>query len=230
MKEYIDRYLVDRLKSMNFGDNAPPATWEPIELGKENASILQAMITALLTSGAVGVDLEEFGQALGLTLHEVKQIVNPTTSGGPGTGESGIGAVPQQPPPPPPVVAPGGPRSPRHGQQTGSGKPRGVGEARATGRQISHRVKSQIERAWRENRFGADLQLSPGYHRRMTESFRAEGWTHDEATTVTDEFYSSLDTWSKEVLALGMESFDSPNDFMALFNRHLENTLSDVVE
>lgn len=219
MKEYIDRYVTNRLKAYNFGVNAPPCTWVPTKMGKENAETLRAIITTLLAgSGAQSakMDLDQVGQALGMSLTEVKTV----------TRDGNLDANGN---PIPPGTPPGRDQLPRNGDNKGTGKPKGVGEPRATGKQISNRIRQQVEKAWREKRFDGDLKLSMGFRKRMIESFRAEGLASDAAESVTNELYDKVERWSEDVVALGTSEFDSPTDFMALFDRNLDNCLEDIV-
>lgn len=219
MKEYIDRYVVERLKGFNFSPNAPRCEWVPTKMGKENALILQAIVTELLAgtgAQAAKVDLDEVGQALGMSLTEVKV----TTRDGnlDANGNPVPGAVP-----------PGRDQLPRNGDNKGTGKPAGVSQPKATGKQISARIKTQVDKAWRDNRFNGDLRLSFGYRKRFIQSLVAEGVEGSAAEGMTNDLYNKLEAWSGDVVALGKGEFSGPEDFLGLFDRALENFVDDLV-
>ena len=71
--EYVNPYLVERIKAVNFSPNAPKCKWVMRGLGKDNDETIRAMVTTLLREGAAKVDLDELGMALGMTLTEVRQ-------------------------------------------------------------------------------------------------------------------------------------------------------------
>lgn len=57
----------------------------------------------------------------------------------------------------------------------------------------------------------------------------AEGFASDEAESMTREFYDKLEAWTNDVIGLGISQFSGPSDFMALFERHLDNAIEDLV-
>lgn len=207
MKEYIDRYVLQRMKAYNFSPNAPRVEWIPRPMGKENAETLRAIVSILMGgkgAQAAKVDIDELGMALGMNLTEVRTVTrdNPDEpDGGPGSDD----------------------RVDR--DRNVSDGPRGVGEPRATGREVAARIRTQVEKAWREKRFGSDLKLDFGYRSRFVQSLVAEGCARDRAEALTNQFYSRLDTWTTDALSL---EFSSPNDFMALFERNIDNEIDDL--
>jgi hypothetical protein len=200
MKEYIDRYPLSRWVDFNYGPNAKRLRWVPHKLGKQNTDMLRAVITSLVSGGLVKVDLEELGQALGLTLTEIKQVTEPPTD----------------------------PNKPDQRVQDKSSGPNGVGEPRATGKQISNRVRKQVEAAFKKNQFGSSVKLDLGYHNRFLSSLRAEGFTAEQAQKRTTDFFSLTDNWLSTVMPLADSDFDSPNDFMSLFDRMLDQTIDQI--
>lgn len=79
LKEYIDKFVVRRLKEFNFGVNAPDATWEYRSLGKENVDTMRAVVAEVIRQGQAKPDMEDLGSALGLKLTEIKQVLAPPT-------------------------------------------------------------------------------------------------------------------------------------------------------
>lgn len=74
MKEYIDRYICERLKSINFSPNAPRVEWVPRKMGKESVETTRAIITELIRGDKAGVDLDELGVHLGMSVKQVRQV------------------------------------------------------------------------------------------------------------------------------------------------------------
>lgn len=213
LKYYIDRYPLSRLVDYNFSEKAPRCTIVPHAMGKQNVDILRSIITAMVTAGSVKPNIDELGQALGMSLIEIQQIQQPPAID-PATGQ--------------PVNQPSGSNPDQRVRvRPGSNGPRGVGEARATGRQISNRVRSQVEKAWRDGKFN-DLSLSFGYRKRFMQSLMAEGVPADAAESATNEFYTKLDATSKELVGLGQSEFSSDGDFMLFFDRIIDNNIDDL--
>lgn len=75
--EYINRYILAPMTRFNFSTTTAPAKIEFRKLGKENASIIQVLLQGLMSKGTLGVDLDELGQAAGLTLKEIKAVTQP---------------------------------------------------------------------------------------------------------------------------------------------------------
>lgn len=77
MKYYIEKYVVDRLRVYNWGVNAPKARWVYRKLGKDDTTILQQILGAMIQANLVEPDLDELGTAIGLTLHKIEQVTAP---------------------------------------------------------------------------------------------------------------------------------------------------------
>lgn len=75
--EYIDRYILAPMANYNFGSNSARPRIVFHQLGKTQAETNRAIVSSLVAAGKVGVDLEELGQAVGLTLEEIKQVTEP---------------------------------------------------------------------------------------------------------------------------------------------------------
>lgn len=202
MKEYIDRYVCERIKSVNFSTNAPPLTWEYRKMGKESVETVRAIMQALLSGDKATVDLDELGQVLGMTVKEIRvstDINDPENS--PDTRD-------------------------RSGRTDRKEVRKGPGESRATGREVSARIQSQVEKAFRDGTFAPGFKPSLGYERRMTEAFRMEGL--DKPEEKTTELYERVDQWLVEAIGLGSSEYSGPKDFMAMFGRMLDNELEKI--
>ena len=104
MKDYLDRFVVERLKAYNFSPNSPRAEWVPRRMGRDNDDTIRAIIVELIKGNKATTDLEELGQALGMTVNEVKQVMAPDGS------VTADGSVVT--PPPPAVPEPTDPNGP----------------------------------------------------------------------------------------------------------------------
>ena len=82
MKEYIDRYICERLKAINFSPNAPRCEWVPRKMGKESVETVRAIMTELIRGNKAKVDLEQLGVQLGMTVTEVRQSTEPDAAEG----------------------------------------------------------------------------------------------------------------------------------------------------
>lgn len=206
MKEYIDKYVCKRLKDINFGPNAPRVEWKYRKMGKENVETTRAIMQGLLQRGTVDVDLNELGMALGMTLKEIKISTDPNTD---------------------PNADPNAPKKDTRTRVRGDKTAKkGTAEPKATGRQISNRLLSQVTKAFKDQTFGTSFKPTLGYERRMTDSFRVEG--HDTPEETTTELYTRLDRWLTQAIELGAEEYSGPQDFMALFDRLLESELESL--
>jgi len=208
MKEYIDRYICERLKAINFTPNAPRCQWVVRKMGKENVETLRTIIAALLSGDgtqAVKLDLVELGQMMGLKLEEVDQLAIPDGKGGPGdnpTDDRG-----------------------REKRDRSSDGPKGVGEPRATGREISNRIRGQVEKAWRERTFGKEFKPTLGYRRKFEMALQAEGVAADRAVSMANEFYHRVESWLQTAVSLGMSEFDGPSDFCSMLERKIDSEI-----
>lgn len=199
LKEYIDRFLLRRMVDYKFSPNAPDAKWVPRAMGKESVETVRAILQELVRSGQAKPNLEELGQIAGLTLTEVRQVTEPEPDDDP-QDDDRVGR---------PERNPGG------GRRT----PRGVGEPRATGKEISARIRKQVEKAYQNRTFGRDFFPSLGYRGRFQKSLQAEGADPGTANRLTNDFYARMETWMADVVALGIEEFPTPDDFMNLFDK-----------
>lgn len=198
MKEYIDKYICERLKAINFTPNAPKVRWVPRKMGKENVETYRAIISELLAQGKAGVDLDELGQAVGLTIKEIRAVQDDGGEGGERDDRVG-----------------------RPERDTSSG-PRGVGQPRRTARQISARISGQVSKAFQQNTFGKNFSPSLGFRRRFEESLKAEGADDATAYQLSEDFYGRVQAWMDDAIALGKGEYANAEDFMAMFDRVLE--------
>lgn len=226
MKEYIDRYVLDRVKAYNWGTNEKSIKWIPHKMGREDTDTIRQIVQTLISKDMIKPDIDELGQALGMTLEEIQIVTEDPENPSDQTDKDN----------PSDQTATGNPRDTRprtrpDSKTKGTGiKPAGnrMAEPRATVREISHRVRSQVDKAWRERRFGSSLNITMGFNRRFIDSLVAEGYSFERAEEIATSFYDKMTHWTTDAISLGSSEYSGPTDFMSLFDRVAENTLSDL--
>lgn len=203
IKEYIDRYLCERIKGINFTANAPKCEWVPRSLGKDNPETIRAMITQMISQGMAKPSVDDMGTALGMKIEEIRQVEQPP--GAPTTDTR--------------------PRNER--DRSGGSGPRRVGEPLATGKQIAARINEQLTKAFKDKNFGSQTPMSMGYRKRMTESFVSEGWLNEDAMKDVETLYSRMDSWLDTIKSCGDE-FKQPEEVLSMFNRKLETEIESL--
>lgn len=229
MKEYIDFYVVKRLKDYNFGVNAPRATWEFRQLGKENVETIRAVVQALVTNGTVKPDIAQLGSIIGLSLEDISDLQQPDDQPDPSLGVEDPNADPGADP----SVAPSKDTRVRIRDDRNKPKdsPRSADAPGKAGKQISARIRGQVENAFRRGTFGVSFAPSLGYRRLFEQSLIAEGASKDKAHELTEAMYEKIEDWMREVISIGPDVFaNNADDFMALFDRMLETEIESLVE
>jgi len=203
-KFYIDHYLLQPMRDINFSPNAPRPEIVFQKLGNTNVELIRSILTELLRNNKVGVDLVQLGEMAGLDLKEIRQLTDPTAGSPPD---------PNTPPEADPRVGTG---RPRPDQKT----PKGVKAPKQTGSDITARVRPQVENAFRDGTFGPDFGLSLGYRKKFERALIEEGFTN--ATTLTNEFFNRMERWLGDALRI---DYTDADDFMQYFERVLENEI-----
>lgn len=78
IKQYIDKYVLSRLVDFNFSPKAPRATFHFRRLGKDRDETIRAMVQGAIQQELIRPDIDELGQALGMKLHEIRQVASET--------------------------------------------------------------------------------------------------------------------------------------------------------
>lgn len=207
---YINNYILSPMTDYNFSTTAPRPKIKFRKLGVTNPTTLQAIMAALTSNGSVKFDMQELGQELGLSVTEVQQVL--------GTD-------------PAPAPAPaGGPRDSRVRTRPTPTGPRPVGQPRATAKNAAARLSSQVHRAFKDDEFGPNFKPDLGYKRQFEEGLRAEGWSAEEASSATKEFYDRMGGWLRDTVALGQDQFADAGDFMEIANRVIENEVDRLAD
>lgn len=202
---YINKYILSKMVDYNFGLNAPRAKIMFRKLGNTDSDMLRAVLTALISKGQVKPDIKQLGQMTGMTLAEIEQTV--TEPSPPSTDPNAD-----------PNAAPDG-----NGGQQGN---RYGTEVDATVKEITNRVRGQVEASFRDGRFGPDLRVNMGYKHRFERALSAHGAS--DAFSATNALYQTMDYWLADTVALGRNEFDTPDAFMGLFSAVLNQQVEKI--
>jgi len=189
--EYINRYVLAPMTRFNFTEKTPPVKIEFRRMGKENVDTIRAMINELMKQGKVKPDIDELGQAAGMTLIEIDEVVGPD---------------------------PNNPKDSRVSRtRPDKTTPKSVGDPAATGGDITARVQGQVEKAFREGKYNKDFKPSLGYHKQMHQALTQSGFASGDATECIDKFYGAMDRWLEDVIPA--EVFSTSEEFMEIFEK-----------
>jgi hypothetical protein len=168
--EYINRYILAPMTRFNFSQTTAPAKIEFRKLGKDNADTIRVLLAGLLQKGTLGVDLDELGQAAGLSLKEIKAVTKPEQD---------------------PTDPEENPRDDRVGRdrpdkETASG----VGDPAGTASSIKARVSSQATRWGRLPKAWPDYVPDFGHQKQLAEAV---------GQAKADMIFGMLNTWAQDV-------------------------------
>lgn len=203
-KQYIDKYIIRKMVNYNFGVNADDAFIHFRKMGNTDSATLREMVVTLINSGKASVDLDELGQALGMTLTEIRQTVEDPAE------------------PTDPAEDPAG--DPSTGDASSSTRNRR--ESFAVAKEISNRVRGQVESHFRNGYFPQESPFSMGFKRKMERALTMDGQSRSPVAA-TNQMYGKLDHWLKDVTSsLKPSDFTGgPDEFMSIF----ENILNDEI-
>lgn len=74
---YIQNYLVDRMRVLNFGEDSPVARWVYRRQGGGDVDMYKEVMTALIQQDRAVPDLEELAAIVGIKFKEVEQLTAP---------------------------------------------------------------------------------------------------------------------------------------------------------
>lgn len=195
--EYINKYILGPMVDFNFSEKAPRAKIKFRKLGAESAETIRAIITNLIAKDRLGVDVVELGEIAGLTLTEIEAVSdNPDDTGNP----SGI---------------------PEDKADRRRSEPRGTTEPRATAKDVTARVRKQVEKAFKSGKLNTDFAPKLGYERQFEESLRAVGL--DNAEGLQKQIYAKLGSWTTDVASSDL--YNNTDEFMTAFENAIEMEL-----
>lgn len=208
LKEYIDNYVVDRLRLFNAGPNAAPVKWVYRKMGKENVETIRAIVTALVTGNRANVDFEELSAVTGLTITEIKQTLQDPNADPDDEVD--------------PNSNPDKDNRQRNRTDKKTSKPKGVGSARATGKSVSSRIRGQVTKAWREDTFGTTFEPEMGFRRQFQDALVEDGFSAHFSRLAMEQFYEDFESWLQDAVKLGKEAYSGPDEFMLMVDHLLE--------
>lgn len=216
-KEYIDRYLVQRIVDFNFGTNAPRAQWVPKKFGKDNAETLRAMVMESVRTGDVKPDAYELGQAIGITLEDVSELVRPINALG--EDPNNPTASPTGPQPATPAISAGVPAkgTPVKDSRSvrGSHGPARIVPKTGDSGVIRHKIVDRVTKQFQKAKFDGLVEFQPdvGFQRQV-----ADLLGDDEASAVL----ARASAWAADAYPV----VDRGSEFEEMFGRVLEDQLA----
>ena len=197
---YINKFILQRMKAFNFSSKAPKVEIKFRKLGNENVELVRSLLTELVRGDKVKPDLTQLGEMAGLNLKEIQTLSTDaaTPEADPRTGR-------QNP-----------------AQDKGTKNP---AKAKDTGKKVTARVKSQVEAAFRNNRFKPGLLISMGYQRQFEEALEQGGYT--DAFSIAQDVYGYMDYWWTEILEYGADL--DVEVVMASFQVALDNKMAEYL-
>lgn len=214
LKEYIDKYVIDKMVAFNFGPNAAKARWVPRKMGKEDAETIRAIVTQMMSSGGMKADIDELAEIVGVPLEEVEVLKEPIDEPDDELDEDEDEDADDK------AKDRERRRAPRDRPKRSG--PRGTDEPRATGKKISARVHDQITKAYAG---GLDPTWRPdlGHRRALESSLRTEGADSATAFARVTDFYKRMDRWFADVV--GAEIYESPDEMATAFDVLLDTEI-----
>lgn len=205
IKNYLQHFVVDRLREFNFGKKSPRATWEYRKLGKDDTQILSQMLQALVANGSVMPDLDELGLAIGIPLSAVETLTS--------TSNDGVAQNPGDATPPRPVAE-------DNGDSAGD-----VVASAPTSLSSAYSVIAQgVERAYRAHLNGNTVN-NFGHGIRLQRALVEVGADVNTAAIICDKFKRSVDSAIPEIA----KAVATPERFRDVLGSVAENALRDAV-
>lgn len=201
LADYLNPYLVERAKAINWGPNAPTARLEFKPMGKQDSETIRSILASLIGKGSIRPDIAELGQAAGLTLTEINDVTEPPSD--PTKEQAPLGNT----------INPKGTESTK----------RVIGEAKA-------RIRSQVEAAFREGRFGQGQTIRLGYRRAVTDALVDDGANRATADVLTNTLYQSVNNWMSAAFPLGRSAFADADAFMAGFSAVVDAKVEELAD
>jgi hypothetical protein len=169
---YIQRYIVDRLKALNFpGNKVPVAKWVFRQQGQSDIETYKMLMAEVVRAGRGTPDLEELGRVAGLKFDEVVQLTAPVPAPG-ATSDPG-----SMPPDPKMDTTPPTPPKP---------KPK-VKNSRAVLDEATTRVAAEVGKG--------NVNSTLGFRNKFVMAMQArDDFSEAEATELADSLYGRLNT------------------------------------
>jgi hypothetical protein len=210
---YLDRYILSPMTDYNFTENAPRPHVVFHKLGNQNMDLIRDVIVAMVKNKQLKPNIDELGQAMGMTLKEIRQTTTP-----------------------PPAPAPaGGSPDPNNTDPNSNSNPANKHEiiqvalrspsTLNTVEEIKKRVHSQVRNAFSAGKFDNRIKINLGYKNRMKSAMDADGLSNSHEKT--ERLYNFMDHWMTNVMQIS-EDFDNPEDFIAMFDNVLISRIASL--
>lgn len=191
-EEYINRYILRPMAIQNFGPNAKLPTIEFRPLGRTDNETVRAMVVAMMQDGRIAPDLEELGDAAGMSFHEVEQVLPDPESA------------------PDAVIKPSDKKDKRIGRPGKNVTPKGTDKVNRAASKIAARVNDQATRAFRGGHL-RDFEPDLGYRRQFTDALEEAGVDQFDAGEVYAIAQRRCDLAARDI-----ESFSTAEEFTEL--------------
>lgn len=198
MQFYLQKYLVDRMKEINFPGNKTACTWEYRRQGNADILDYKEILVALIRAGKMGVDPIELGRIAGLKLHEVKQLIAPP----PGPGAPPIPGKPTSgspPIPPKPGIPPVQPKTKA---------------ARAVLDEAVARVVSEM--------LNGKVPAALGFRNRFVQALQRDGIVERDAFVIADDLYAKMNNIVQNVAPIV-----APEELQTVLSKAVELELTE---
>jgi hypothetical protein len=190
--QYIDKYILNKFVNYNFSPNAPRARIKFRKMGNSDTDMIKQILVALISAGRAKPDLDELGQIAGLSLKEIQQTVADPNATDPNSTDTSTGNL--------------------SGDQTESAP-----NAAAILSEILARVDGQVSSAFRDHKFNKNFRVNMGYKKSFKKALERDGV--ENSVGATEMFYSRLDAWLGDAVALGETEFSGPESFNSKFEQ-----------
>lgn len=202
---YINKFILQRMKAMNFSVKAPKVEIKFRKLGNENVELVRALLTEMVRGDKIKPNLLQLGEMAGLELEEINELSanNPANPDNPAND----------------------PNSPQNNPKVDTRvvrKNSDPGKAKVTTKKISARIRPQIDAAFKNSKFTEGTSFSMGYQRQFEEALADDGFV--DSFNMTRDFYAYMDYWLSEIVKYGKDL--NPDMVMVMFDNALETKIN----
>jgi uncharacterized protein DUF935 len=170
-QSYIQNYIVDRLRVINFGHDSPPAQWVYRKQGQADVDMYKELMVELVRQGVAKPNYDQLGSIVGLDFEEIEQLVEPPDVPGATEDED--------------------PNDPKANERKPVPKKADTKAAKEVARQAIDRVAREFSAGQRN--------LSLGFRRHFERAAVDGGMSTPEAREFANEVYGQMNTWLDDI-------------------------------
>lgn len=174
---YVQNFLVERLRILNFGPKSPRARWVYRKQGQGDIDTYKELMNEMVRQGYAKPDLEELGAIVGLTFNEIEQLTADPLA--PGTDPNND------------------PKSKVDPKNDPKGDPKPKDDKKPQVKAAKDVLNEAVVRAAREVGNGNKL-VTLGYKNRVMQALEADGFDAEAAQSMTDALYAKVNTWMQD--------------------------------